>query len=87
MPGPDPRPIVIQVVAYTAGAEPAPGPPRLLLTPGEVAETLGVNRSTIYALLRDGAFPSVFIGRARRIPLQAIEEWIARVATFEYMSE
>ena len=50
---------------------------KLLLTPQEAAAVLSINRSTLYALLMRGEIPSILIGRARRIPVQVLEEWIA----------
>lgn len=49
---------------------------RLLLTPEEAAETIGVSRSKIYELLRRGAIPSVKIGALRRVPLSALEQYV-----------
>ena len=49
---------------------------RLLLRPEEAAAVLGLGRSTIYELLRAGELPSVHVGRATRIPAQAIQRWI-----------
>jgi excisionase family DNA binding protein len=40
---------------------------RLLLTPTEAAQALGIGRSKLYELLRDGVVPSVTIGACRRI--------------------
>jgi excisionase family DNA binding protein len=51
---------------------------KLLLTPQEAAEALSINRSTLYILLMRGEIPSIMIGRARRIPLFALQEWIAK---------
>jgi excisionase family DNA binding protein len=51
--------------------------PRLLLTPTEAAETLGIGRSKLYELLRAGAVESVLIGTARRIPADALAAYIA----------
>jgi excisionase family DNA binding protein len=44
---------------------------RLLLSPDEVAESLGVCRSRVYDLMRTRLLPSVKIGRARRVPVRA----------------
>jgi excisionase family DNA binding protein len=49
---------------------------KLLLTIPEVAAALAINRSTVYELLLRGELGSVKIGRARRIPVQALERWI-----------
>jgi excisionase family DNA binding protein len=50
---------------------------KLLLTPREAARALSIDRSTLYVLLMRGDIPSITIGRARRIPVKALEEWIA----------
>ena len=58
---------------------PAPQPlasNKLLLTPQEAAKALSINRSTLYALLMREEIPSILIGRARRIPVYVLEEWI-----------
>lgn len=49
---------------------------RLLLTPTEAAQALGIGRSKLYELLRAGAVESVLIGTARRIPADALEEYV-----------
>lgn len=40
---------------------------KLLLTPREAADVLGIGRSKLYELLRTGVVPSVRIGSCRRI--------------------
>ena len=40
---------------------------KMLLTPTEVATTLGIGRSKLYELMRTGVVPSVSIGACRRI--------------------
>jgi excisionase family DNA binding protein len=52
-------------------------PIQLLLSPQEAADALSINRTTLYALLMRGEIPSILIGRARRIPVRGLEEWIA----------
>lgn len=53
---------------------------KLLLTPEEAAEVLGLTRSTIYELLRLRLLRSVKIGRKyRRIPVEACRELIDRL--------
>ncbi|MCU1667017.1 MAG: hypothetical protein QOI36_4151 [Pseudonocardiales bacterium] len=58
-----------------------PLPKRVLLTPEEAGEALGVGRTTIYALLRTGDLESVQIGRLRRISLSAVEAYAEQLAT------
>lgn len=53
--------------------------PRLLLTVEEAADRLGVGRSTMYGLLRDGEVESVQIGRLRRVPADALPDFLARL--------
>lgn len=50
---------------------------RLLLTPAEAAQVLGIGRSKMYDLLRAEAIRSVRIGSCRRVPLAALEEYVA----------
>ncbi|MDO8120639.1 helix-turn-helix domain-containing protein [Isoptericola sp. b490] len=45
---------------------------RLLYCPADAARLLSIGRSTLYELLDSGALPSVKIGRARRIPREAL---------------
>jgi excisionase family DNA binding protein len=49
---------------------------RLLLSPDQVAESLGVCRSRVYDLMRTRALPSVKIGRARRVPVSAVRAYV-----------
>lgn len=50
---------------------------RILLTIPEAAEALGVGRSVVYELLLEGGLPSVKIGRSRRVPVAALQEFVA----------
>jgi excisionase family DNA binding protein len=49
---------------------------KLLYTPSEAADLLGVSRSTLYELLRAGTLASVRIGRSRRIPATALTAYV-----------
>ncbi len=49
----------------------------LLLTPKEAARALGLSQSYIYELLASETLPSITIGRTRRIPRRALEEFVA----------
>lgn len=59
-------------------SEPNEASQKLVLTPQEAADALGINRSTLYLLIMSGELPSFKIGRCRRIPIKALEAWIAR---------
>jgi len=49
---------------------------KLLLTIPEVAGRLGLGRSLVYELVMRGDIPSLKLGRARRIPLAALEQFV-----------
>ncbi|MGP3950093.1 excisionase family DNA-binding protein [Streptomyces sp. 7N604] len=53
---------------------------RLVLTVDEAARRLGIGRTTMFALVSSGEVRSVLIGRRmRRIPAQALKEYIDRL--------
>ena len=57
---------------------------KLLLTTQEAAHLLGMSRTVIYRLITHEQLFSVKIGGARRIPLQAVHAYVARlIATGE----
>jgi excisionase family DNA binding protein len=49
-----------------------------LLSVNEAATALSLGRSLVYTLILNGEINSIKIGRARRIPPSAIDEFIAR---------
>ena len=51
----------------------------LLYKPEEAAEALRVSRTRIYELIRGGQLESVKSGRNRRIPAEALDEYVARL--------
>jgi excisionase family DNA binding protein len=51
----------------------------MVLTVEEAAERLGIGRTTMYALVKGGDVESIAIGRLRRIPLNALDEFIERL--------
>lgn len=50
---------------------------RLLLTPEAGAYAIGVSRAQMFKMLADGTLPSIKIGRLRRVPVDALRQWIA----------
>jgi len=52
---------------------------KLLLTPEEAAEVLNISRATVYDLMRLRALHSVKIGRSRRIPTSAVDDYVTRL--------
>jgi excisionase family DNA binding protein len=49
---------------------------KVLLTPEAAADALSLSRSTVYLELAAGRLESIRVGRARRIPADAIEDWL-----------
>ncbi|MGH3511182.1 MAG: helix-turn-helix domain-containing protein [Acidimicrobiales bacterium] len=52
---------------------------RLLLTVEEAADRLGIGRTLMYGLVKDGEVESVHIGRLRRIPADALPRYLERL--------
>lgn len=55
-------------------------PPRLLLTVEEAAERIGVCRSNMFKLIRQGEVKSVKVGRLRRVTPAALEDFVRRLS-------
>ena len=51
----------------------------VLLRPREAADALGISRSKLYELLRAGEVESVCIARSRRVPVDALNDYVARL--------
>jgi excisionase family DNA binding protein len=49
----------------------------VLLRPEEVARSLAIGRTAVFELIRTGELRSVKIGKSRRIPAEAVVEYIA----------
>ena len=54
------------------------GEQRLLLTVPESARRLGIGRSLLYELLATGEVESIHVGRLRRIPADALADYVDR---------
>jgi excisionase family DNA binding protein len=52
---------------------------KLLLTPVEAAQALGIGRSKVYELLGSGALASVRIGSCRRVPADALHSFLVEL--------
>ena len=48
---------------------------KLLFTVPEVARQLGLGRSLVYQLVMRGEIDSIKVGRARRVPAEALERF------------
>ena len=62
----------------TGQAKTEPTVEPLLVRVEEAARILSLSRSTIYEMMDAGELPSVRRGAARRIPVAALREWVAR---------
>jgi excisionase family DNA binding protein len=49
------------------------------LTPKEVAKRTGFSLSAVYKLLKSGEMPHIRQGKIFKIPVAALEQWLARV--------
>jgi excisionase family DNA binding protein len=56
---------------------------RLLLTVPEAAEALAISRSKLYELLAAGLVRSVRIDGSRRVPVEALETYVATLLNQE----
>ena len=51
---------------------------KLVVTVSEAAALTSVGRSTGYALVAKGEWPSITIGRSVRVPVEALRAWVER---------
>lgn len=54
---------------------------RVLLTVEAAAERLSISRTRMYALIKSGDVTSVRVGRLRRVPVSALENFTAHLVT------
>jgi excisionase family DNA binding protein len=52
--------------------------PKRFLKADEIAITLNIGRAKAYNMMANGDLPIVRIGRAVRVPAEALDAWIAR---------
>ena len=63
-----------QAVRQASGASQVVSP--VLLTPEQTASALSICRTKVYELIRTGHLESVQIGASRRIPVEAVEDYV-----------
>ena len=71
--------------ALQSGATPLARP--FLLTPEQAAAALAIGRTKVFELLRSGELESVRIGSSRRIPREALQEYMCRLRRSEPQHE
>ena len=54
---------------------------KLLLRAREVVGLTGLSRATVYDLIARGVIPSIRVGRAVRVPMDALKQWVAEHTT------
>jgi excisionase family DNA binding protein len=60
---------------------------RLLLTVPEAAEALAISRSKLYELIAAGLIRSVRIDGSRRVPVEVLQTYVARLLDQEEASD
>ena len=53
----------------------------ILMTPEEVSDSLRVSRSRVYLWIATGVLPSCTLGKSRRVPRQALLDWLEKQST------
>lgn len=56
-----------------------PSPP-ILVTVQDAADLLGIGRTKLYELILNGEIRTVTIGRARRVPVAALHDYVRSLA-------
>ena len=51
---------------------------KLLVTIAEAATMASISRTVAYELVAAGEWPTVSIGRTRKLPVEALREWVQR---------
>jgi excisionase family DNA binding protein len=51
---------------------------KLTVTVPEAADMVSISRSMAYALVAKGEWPSISVGRAIRVPVEAVRAWVER---------
>lgn len=52
---------------------------KMLFTAEETAQALGIGRTKVYDLIARAQIESVLIGKSRRVPRQAVENYVERI--------
>ena len=61
--------------------------PRVMLTPEQAADALGIGRTTVFALIKSGELRSLRIGHLRRVPADEIDAYTARLAAEQHPAD
>jgi len=53
---------------------------KMLYTPSQTAEMLGISRSQVYLLMNKGELESIHIGRSRRIAISDVNRFLKSIS-------
>jgi excisionase family DNA binding protein len=73
----------VSVTTNANDNQPVAEPIRLVLTIEQAARRLGIGRTLMYSLVMSGEVESVTIGRLRRIPVECLAEYVAKLRDSE----
>lgn len=76
----DPYPSFDRRTARAAGT--GAKQPRILLSVEEAGYLLGIGRTRVYELMKSGAIESVHVGRLRKIPAEALRDFVERCRSY-----
>ncbi len=76
---PDATPRLASRASTPRGDDPLALSPTRLLRPEEAADYLALSRARVYELMAAGEIESILIGRSRRIPLAALDDFVTRL--------
>jgi excisionase family DNA binding protein len=68
----------------SASTEASTPQPRVLLSAEAAAEQLSISRTRMYQMLKSGEIASVKVGRLRRIPAEALTNYLQRLTSEQY---
>lgn len=51
---------------------------RLAISVAEAALSIGIGKTKLWTMIREGRFPTVREGRWVRVPVQAMRDWVRR---------
>lgn len=73
------HPLPVPEADSDAGSQPQLDSQKLLLRVEEAAARLGIGRTLMYQLVMRGDVESVPVGRLRRIPVECLDDYVARL--------
>jgi len=69
-----------KVITETTGEDKLPAIPRSAFSVMEIADTLGISRSTVYEAMRSGALHFVKVGARRLVPAASLKAMLEKTS-------